>query len=337
QLKEELEVEKKSLAEQVTRLKEGSTRRIQFLKEQLQSSQAELIALLIDRYRQTEEILHHLKDEESHFPERWLEGQKLELNARAYTEMLEALTKMIETKNIGYHMQAILSNPIQKAVAPLLPDPPHLLRGFFLGCIGGMCLVLFGVIGTQAWVGPIASRENLTEQGYFVAPQQEGISHLGLKVSVGGPLVLLLAQHKVPLYPSLMEWFSKKGESLSLVDLTDERESALLANNQFRDHLKELSQAHDRVVILAHAAPESAVANILISYAHTVIYSIVEERMHDLVSLPKQTLFYVAERVQKPLSLRSVGPILERLLGRRFSFSFSPSVHLLDPLKRFLK
>jgi len=321
QLKEELETEKQFLVQYIHHLKEGTELHEKILNERILSLQQDLLYLLSDLYRQTESTLNDLRNQAAHFPQKWLNDQKIEIHTKLYTDMMESIAKMVEAKNIGYHIDYLMSNSFQKAIPPVLPNNPKLLSNTFLGGAAGVLVAFLGLSMYQVWIGPSASFENLSAQGRNIIPRHESIKRLGLVISQGGKLVLLTSQEKSMLSLPLMDWLAKRGEKVFLIDLSGhqlpdfmEEGEAFLTSIRFQQFLHSLKETYDRTIIISKRAPQSVETQILCSYADSIVYSVVHERLSDCQTLPRQTWFFIQDEKEKMLSLGAITPLLTKLL-----------------------
>ena len=101
----------------------------------------------------------------AHFPEKWLEDQKLDLNTRLQKEVLEAISKLIEAKILTRHVENLESAPLVAAIPPVLPNKPHLFLFLVVGLLLGSVSFVFGLALKRLFLGPTASLENLKQIG----------------------------------------------------------------------------------------------------------------------------------------------------------------------------
>ena len=73
-------------------------------------------------------------------PEKWSAEQEWDIQGEIFGQMAKALTEMVETMNMSYHMQAVNSGPIDLAAVPLAPTNPKLMRFALLGSVTGLLM-----------------------------------------------------------------------------------------------------------------------------------------------------------------------------------------------------
>ena len=330
-LKNELETDKRFIMQELVRLKEGALLHIQVLKERLLCANHTLLYLLLDLYNQTKRALSELEKQSALLSQRWLTAQKGTLQARLYTEMMESITKMIEAKNIGYNIDYLMSNALEQAHPPILPDNPKLFLKGALGGFGGVLCFLLGLFTFQVWKGPSASFENLSSQGRIVIPKKEAIPHLGVRIGPanGSTLVICSKQKRHPAC-AVIDWLTKKGEKAFVMDFTatplpdylatPDRE-AFLTSRKFEELLTTLKSQYERLVIIAQTTAESCQMETLVGLADCVVFGVTNERLDDLANLNSKTLFFVQPRQNPMLSLHSIKPLLAQRM-KRSSFSW---------------
>lgn len=112
---------------------------------------------------------NELQTQMSVLPQKSLREKLIELRLRITQGMMEEVSKLVETKNISNSLEVVQSSPIDQAVAPLHPKPPHLILiavvGLILGTLGSLSFILVKAIAT----GIDASAENLVLAQQHVA------------------------------------------------------------------------------------------------------------------------------------------------------------------------
>ncbi len=310
QLKSALELEKRFLTEQIALLKEGCELHAYVLEEKIQERQLELLHLLHNQHNQLEESLNDLKKQAVHFPQKWLNERKMKIQAKLYGDMMESVTKLVETKNIGYNIDYLMSNALQIALDPVIPNSPRLKIGTFFGAFGGMILVFLALCSYQVWIGPSASRPNLNSAGFFVAPEQETAPNLALKLG-DAQFVLLLSKAKVTCAEAIKEFWQNLGENVFLLEL----KSSFSVTDHFIKELKNLKNQYDRILILYQGLPEGVATKMLISYADATVYGITNERLAEIKELSPNTFFFIQQQEEKMFALREITPHLAKLLN----------------------
>jgi hypothetical protein len=339
----ELETSRMFLCQQIQILKEGALLHVNVLKERIESLQKDLLYMLFDKYNQLQSSLAALSEQASTLPQKWLAEQKIEMNIKIYTEMLETITKMIETKNAGYHFDYSAASCHKKALPPVRPDPSKLLLGTMTGFLIGIFLSLLLFILEQIWHGPSASGANLLSQGYSLLPEKERVPFLGIELEKRGRLVLMASKQTILFAPALVKWLAKKGENVFIIDLTSKIPSdflkgkdkeTYLASQDFKDFVDSCKKHYDRVLIFSQGGPQRFETLLLASCADTCVFGITDEKLSEIERLPEErTLFFIQERLlKKMLSIKEIAPTLEALLKRTSSFSLQDVLRV--PSKR---
>jgi uncharacterized protein involved in exopolysaccharide biosynthesis len=113
-----------------------------FVKQQIQLQWQEKQQLLALESQALEQRLAHLQEEEKKLPCKWLQENRLRLDADLNLALMEGLARMIESKNIEYHLAFLQSSILDPAFVPLKPQV--------------LLIVPFGLlgagIGVFAWV-----------------------------------------------------------------------------------------------------------------------------------------------------------------------------------------
>ncbi len=113
-----------------------------FVKQQIQQQWQEKQQLLALESQVLEESLAQLQEEEKKLPYKWLHENRLRLDADLNLALMEGLARMIESKNIEYHLAFLQSSILDPAFVPLRPQ-------VLLICPFGL---LGAAIGVFAWV-----------------------------------------------------------------------------------------------------------------------------------------------------------------------------------------
>lgn len=168
-------------------------------------------------------------------PPKWTSEQLLNYQLELNQKFLENLAAMVESKNITKNLEMIQSAPLDRAIPPLNPKPPHIvfysLLGAVLGFFGASCF-LFGRTLQQ---GIPASPENLRLAHLHVSgiiSQDTAIPFLldsdlnTLRRLIGhmeqgpSPKQLLILKGAGPDFSTtLAELLSKKGQRVCTMDL----------------------------------------------------------------------------------------------------------------------
>ena len=336
QLKTELETEKAFLTEYTSLLKDGAELHAQAIQKRIAAIHKDLLFLLADRHAQELGTLSALAEQAKHFPEKWLNEQKIDLTSKMHKEIMESITKMIEAKNIGYNLDYLLAQVLKQAYSPILPDPPRLLLGTCLGGFAGALCAFLALLFAGVWKGPTASFHNLTSLDKNVIPENDTIPLLGLELTQSGPVILLAARHQLSFAAPLIDWFKKKGDKVCVIDLTsavkpscmEGRDLACLASHSFHAELAAYRKEYDRIIILATGPVHGFSIQALLKCTDAIVYGSVGEPLESLASLPSQTYFVIQKQETAPytefmLPLSALAPMLEQLLLKMKYSSFS--------------
>ncbi len=333
QLNAELATEKAFLKEYTGQLKEGAQLHAQAIQKRIHTLHHNLLFLLTDRYTQELSTLSALAEQAKHFPEKWLNEQKIALKTKMYTEIMESITKMIEAKNIGYNLDYLLAQVLKPATPPVLPDPPRLLLNTCLGGFFGALCTFLGLLGWGIWKGPSASFHNLLSMGKQVFPPSDTIGLLGLELSEAGPTILLTAPHQLEYDIPLIHWLEKKGEKIKVIDLRTSDlcspgKAPFLASPLFHEELISYQREYDRTILMATGSVQGFVIQALLKHADAIIYEAAGEPLVSLDALPAHTLFVIQnhpnlQSIEPILPLSALVPKLERLLLKMKRSSFS--------------
>ena len=329
-LKEELEMEKRFLIHHIHHLQEGAALQENILKERLLALQHDLLDLLFQHYEHLTLALNNLNAQVSHFPQKWLNDKKIKIHAELGSEMMRTLTQLVETKNIGYHIDYLMPAPLQPASAPVIPANPHLLLGFMIGGVGAFFMSLVALFLYQGWRGPTASVENLAARGKELLPQKEFLPRLGREIAKQGKIISFGSKGQIGFIKPLISWLEKSGKKITLLDLAKEGvfkgesdREAYLASQRFQDLLSQLSLNYDHILIVSVAAAQSFEVETLSGYSDRLLYGVSDEMLEELEILPEATLFFIQEKRIKKGSKADLVRLLEALMKRVKGFSFS--------------
>lgn len=87
-----------------------------------------------------------LMEQMSALPSKWVSEKLINLQMEMNQKMVEEVSKLVETKNIGSNLEMIQSTVIDHAVAPINPRPARILFFALLGSLIGLILSLSFVI-----------------------------------------------------------------------------------------------------------------------------------------------------------------------------------------------
>lgn len=288
-LRQELETERVFLIKHLKDLKEVASLKEKVLEERLRHIKEARLHLLYDRYQKNQESLTHLSAKASFFPQKWFTEKKIELNTKLHIELIDSITKMIEAKNISYHLDFLSSAPLRLASLPLIPNPPHLFFQWTIGSIFGALFVFFVLSFREIIQGPSASVANLRSEGKAALPFSYSLEDLK-------EICYCLKNESGPIAIFAKEDFIARNLSL------------LLPENQ--------------EILFSSAPLKSLIAREIIDRASHLVILLKEERLKNLPSLSKKTLFLVESGRKRAYSLAEILPILEKFTS--FAFWRSP-------------
>lgn len=337
QLTEQLETERLFLTKHIHDLKEGAELKSNVLKSRLAHLQEELLYLLLDQYEDKEESLRELALQAANFPQKWLRHQKIELNQKMQTEMIESITNLIEAKNIGYHLNCLTATPLMSAFTPVFPDPPRLTLAFLVGGLLGAVLVSVFVVLREVWKGPTASYTNLKSEGWPVIAYHHSLDdlkkiHYHLK---NRGKVLSIIGKNPSFAHDLATLFAKAKEKVLLIDLTrcaeeqkfidtsfgqeliiskqDSMKEVYLASKQFAELLEKQKKDVDHVVLYSDAPLNSLESQLLTDLADYALICMRNERWADLPTFSEKFLYISESYEESALSFEQIVPFLERV------------------------
>lgn len=354
-LNEELETERRFLSKHINDLKQGASLKDEVIRNRLRTVQTTMLYLLLDRFEGAEKRLRDHALKAAHFPEKWLTQKKIDLNTKLHTEMIESITKMIEAKNIGYHLDYLASTPLMHATPPLLPNSPHLLLGTLAGALLGLCSVLALLVLRETWLGPRATCANLKQlgkQALDYTPTLEAHKEIFYTLKQQTKPVTLMGPSST-LAHEMCALFAESGESVTLIDLSNmgkkERRKKTRFGVEFSPacspHLKEVTLAHpsflqqaedDRLVIYTDAPLNSLAMRVVADWEAFLMLVVKDVRVSEL---PEKEAFYLIDkRPLPPVSWTRILPLLERLtsfslFSREAPSPESPQTSTLSPSK----
>lgn len=334
---DELETDRQFLIKHINDLKQGALLNEEVVRGRLRQLQDALLLLLLERYENGQKHVQDLALEAAHFPKKWLNEQKIHLNTKIYTEMIESITKLIETKNIGYHLDYISAIPIKLAEAPIIPNSPHLLLGFIGGGVIGVFLVFCMVFLREVWLGPTASYTNLKSEGKKVlrfSHTLEDLKNIYYSLKKSGNVLAIVSRNPSLAY-DLCLLFSKAEEKILLIDLTQTTKNhshknkefgqvltlgipmslkeIYLGSSKFCELLEESKKNFQRVIFYSNAPVKSLETKLISDLCEQTAVVLRTERWRDLPQLPGKTVYVTESVSREPLSLLQIVPFLERI------------------------
>lgn len=344
-LKSELDTERLFLIQHIHHLKEGAELQAVVLQSRIRELQKNLLLLLAGYHEKIEHSLELLNAQVAHFPQKWLSEQKIDLNTKLSIDMMESITKMIEVKNISYHLDYLMASCLQEASPPVIPENPRLILGALLGFLGAALAFFLGMCFYQVWRGPTASVANLQGLHHVVFTGEDAPQRLALALKEG--VILIACKKRAALFHTLTQWLVKRGESLLLVDFSEREpypgcplfanepdKQAFLTSVPFKEQLLEWKMRYDRIFLLYTGSPLSFTLEALLGLADSSAYGITDERYAELKTLSTDTLFFYEKSAKTLFSLTEIQPLAANLLRRMKTVSYFSSVK--GALDRFL-
>lgn len=256
-IKQELKIQKGFLQTHLDQTASLSDLRTELLKDKISALQRTILGLIqqqtsILEEELTETIRTHLASlnqerelieqqqknlrlEMSHLPKEWMAEKLIEQQVKMNEKMVEEITKMVESKNISHNLDLIQSAPVDFALTPIHPKPPHIILYALLGAFLGGFLSLAGVLTQSIMNGLQASPHNLRLANCKVVgslsrklPQDTGAltdRDLGTLRRISASLLgsarnqsLLLLEGRGPDFSThLAELLAKQGEKVLLL------------------------------------------------------------------------------------------------------------------------
>jgi len=179
-LKETLAIQKRYLESHLSQTLELGKIRIQLIKEKIGSLYQVMKDLLQKEKSVLENKIEALKISMQELPELWHLDKRLKFKAELTRGMMEGLTHIAESKNLSRHLYQVESKPLDLALPPLSPQPPHLILKVAAG--GAVLAALFYVFFLfQALLkGLPASLTTLRLMGGHISGSFSSQSHLPL-------------------------------------------------------------------------------------------------------------------------------------------------------------
>lgn len=119
---------------------------ISFLKKQFSDYVAASISYLDQEKQLLDEEQTLLHKRIASIPPKWTSEQLLNYHLELNQKFLENLAAMVESKNITKNLELIQSAPLDRALPPLNPKPPHLIFYSLLGAVlsffGASCFLI---------------------------------------------------------------------------------------------------------------------------------------------------------------------------------------------------
>ena len=124
-------------------------RQISVIHEQIKDAVSSRKTELLQEKKMLDEKMVDIRSHLVDLPQKWHMENMLNLKAKMNQKIMGAVSELVESKTIGHHLHHIESKPLDRAVAPFVPCPPHLLASLFIGSfVGGFGLFFISLIRT---------------------------------------------------------------------------------------------------------------------------------------------------------------------------------------------
>lgn len=212
----------------------------------LQDLVASHIEQLEQQKRFLTDVMQDINRQMSLLPQKWVADKMIKHQAKISSMIVEEVSKLVETKNISFHLEAIESAPLDVASTPLLPKRSNLVLYSLLGLVAGGLIGLCWSIASGLMQGIEVSAETLQQADQRVAGQipkanrrrsplsVQDPKHLALLRRLAGYLytdpkaakaALLLLGDGADYSESLATLLSKEGQRVMLVHVDFEQEA----------------------------------------------------------------------------------------------------------------
>lgn len=116
-----------------------------------------------------EQQLVELRSEMAALPSKWVAEQMIEQNMEINRNMIEQISKLVESKNLASNLEKTQSTSVDLPIVPIHPQPPHLLLLTLIGALTGGFLGTGWAIVKSIGKGVTASLDNLRLAGQHVS------------------------------------------------------------------------------------------------------------------------------------------------------------------------
>ena len=108
-----------------------------------------------------EKNLNELRMEMAAFPQKWAAEQLIDQQMEINKNLVEEISKLVESKNIANNLEKLQSAPVDMAFPPLHPKSPRLILLTLFGAVAGAFLGFLWILGWSIIQGIQASTDNL--------------------------------------------------------------------------------------------------------------------------------------------------------------------------------
>ncbi|HEV8053172.1 MAG TPA: hypothetical protein VGP47_11820, partial [Parachlamydiaceae bacterium] len=138
----------------------------------LENQIKEYITSSLENLNQEKELigknLAELRMEMAAFPQKWAAEQLIEQQMEINKNLVEEISKLVESKNITNNLEKLQSAPVDLAYPPIHPKSPRLILLTIIGAIAGAFLGFIWTLGWSVMEGINVSAANLKAAGLQV-------------------------------------------------------------------------------------------------------------------------------------------------------------------------
>ncbi|HSX11053.1 MAG TPA: hypothetical protein VLF94_05010 [Chlamydiales bacterium] len=106
---------------------------ISVLHEQVNDTAKNRTKALLQEKKILEKKMGEIRSAATSIPEKWRLEQWLRIKMELLSNMMGTITEVVESKTISHHLHHVESKPLDGAIAPPIPQDPHLYLKTFLG------------------------------------------------------------------------------------------------------------------------------------------------------------------------------------------------------------
>jgi tyrosine-protein kinase Etk/Wzc len=168
-LQDALQIQKSFLSQYLFQTIELKKLRSKLLDDKITSLRRTTASLLQSEKLLLQNKLHELNQKMSDLPEKWRRESLLMLKKELGSMMLQGVSQLAETKNLGQHIFQTSSKPLDAAIPPTQVNPPKIfIFSFFSSLLAGICFYGF-IFCKNMLKGFPATEENLKVSGFPIS------------------------------------------------------------------------------------------------------------------------------------------------------------------------